>query len=92
MVCGSGCGSCSGVVTNCTGCLAGYYYNEGTCVTGCPSFMIVVDGVCRACIPPCLTCSNNNTLHCDSCVNGTYLLVTNTSRDCISACPSGYYQ
>lgn len=90
--CSTGCSSCTNTITNCTGCLSGYFYYEATCVTSCPGLLIPADGICRACVSPCATCANNDTMYCITCITGSYLLVANATRQCLVSCPTGYYQ
>jgi hypothetical protein len=60
-----------------------------TCVSTCPS-PLVVDGTnCSACASPCNTCSIAKT-NCTSCINGTYLSIV-LNGSCLTKCDKDYF-
>ncbi len=66
--CSVQCATCAGTVDNCIGCSGTAALYNGTCVTVCPSPLVIYNGVCSICSTTCLTCSitYDNCTSCDT--------------------------
>lgn len=90
--CDAGCSVCSGPSSNCSVCLATYYYYAGNnlCTLTCPALTTPVTGwICIDCDPTCLVCTNT-AVNCSSCVAASVLFQSNNT--CISSCPDSYFE
>ena len=96
--CDSTCQTCNGgAANNCLTCVSGKYlaYNLGTCGNACPtgSYAPASTNYCLLCNVNWNSCSTNST-NCVSCslsVNGATLYLLDTSKTCVSSCPTGSY-
>lgn len=66
-----------------------YLAQNQTCVSTCPSPLVVDGTVCSPCSSPCNTCSLVKT-NCTSCLNGTFLSAVQNGT-CLSICNQNYF-
>ena len=90
--CDVGCQVCAGPASNCSVCLATYYYYASStlCTLTCPALTTTTSTwICLDCDPACLVCVNTAT-NCTSCVSSSVLFQSNLT--CIPSCPAGYFE
>lgn len=83
--CDSSCLTCITTAFTCTSCISTLIFFNRQCLSSCPSRFFNLSGTCRACVPPCYTCSSASI-----CLSCSYNYLLNGS--CSSSCPIGYYQ
>lgn len=94
--CSLNCNQCN-TVNYCTVCASPYLLYNGQCMNACPSayYISIASGnlTCEVCQSPCLSCQTYST-YCTSCTISSaskYLVSTNTTSTCSTACPLQYF-
>ena len=89
--CHSDCKSCVGPsVDQCSSCYPGDLLTGTRCIRECPSGTYgVANGTCLPCTNACSSCTSQG--GCTQCRSG-YFLLSGTVNECVSRCPSGYFQ
>jgi hypothetical protein len=92
-LCANICLTCVNTTTTCLSCNTSiapiYYALNQTCVSSCPSPLVVDGTICSSCASPCNTCSIIKT-NCTACLSGKYLSMI-LSGTCLTVCDQYYF-
>lgn len=96
--CGGNCQTCTGSITGCTSCKAGFFLQKGvaTCISSADCIADKTWGnpitrKCEDCNGACTFCFGPAATNCTECVKGSAYYLDVSKSTCTLTCPDGTY-